>query len=83
MLARSASSVSGQQEAIPMDPLDDGGLSPPHTTAPARRPAGRGGLSIPDQFGPSRVRETIRVFRHTPPGERLLPARIPRYYDLC
>jgi hypothetical protein len=65
-----------------MGPLDDRGLSPPRTTAPARKLAGRGGLRSPDQFGPSCVRETIRVFQHSPPGASLLPARIPRYYDL-
>jgi hypothetical protein len=67
MLPRSASSVSRQQKPIPMGPLDDRGLSPPRTTAPARRLAGRGGLRSPDQFGPSRVCETIRFIRRTPP----------------
>lgn len=61
MLTRSASSVFGQQEAISIGPLGDRGLSPPRTTAPAGRLAGRGGLCSPDQFGPSRMRETVRV----------------------
>ena len=87
MLARSASSVSGQQEAIPLDPLDDRGLSPPRTTAPARKLAGRGGLRSPDQFGPSRVRETIRFIRGTPlevtPYSRLVSRATTTSADSC
>jgi len=53
MLARSASSVSRPQEATLAGPLDDSGLSPPHTAAPAK-PAGRAVLLTCDPFASKR-----------------------------